>query len=174
MVFKFYFATALAIFSFNVSAQEAHPFYDTTGKHTGVFLCVPELASGIRFDMARRRWTHGQFRTNGNSIVVKVEVSGRGEVDLFGELVHVTEYAVSVSKLGEQNSEICIDNGSSKGIDVHISNNGLIRCSTGLLDFKVNLGTMRYLEVYANGYIDGRDEEGNTPAITVGKCSRID
>lgn len=34
--------------------------------------------------------------------------------------------------------------------------------------------SLRFQEFYGFGYLDGRDEPGNTPAITIGVCSEID
>jgi hypothetical protein len=38
----------------------------------------------------------------------------------------------------------------------------------------VNLSDLRYLTVYAFGYVDGPDDTKNTPSITAGLCTRID
>lgn len=34
-------------------------------------------------------------------------------------------------------------------------------------------GSMRFHELYGLGYVDGKDAPGNTPALTIGTCTRL-
>lgn len=36
----------------------------------------------------------------------------------------------------------------------------------------IDMGTMRYQELYGLGYINGNDKDGNTPSLTIGTCAR--
>lgn len=40
---------------------------------------------------------------------------------------------------------------------------------TGML---IDMGTMRYQELYGFGYINGVDKDANTPSLTIGTCAR--
>jgi hypothetical protein len=167
-------AGALALMMPAATAQAEvidHFLFDATGKHAGVYLCVPELSSGIRFDEFSKQWTHGQFTTDGKALVFKVEANGFDEVAVHDVRMRMTAYTVTVSRPGEPEASQCHPRDGEGS--VHIYNNGLTVCTTGMLDYKLNIGPMRYMEVYQHGYIDGRDEPGNTPWISVGKCSRI-
>lgn len=46
-------------------------------------------------------------------------------------------------------------------------------CTTILEEFRINVKTLRMMKVYAIGFIDGQDNNDNTPAIMVGTCSKI-
>lgn len=39
---------------------------------------------------------------------------------------------------------------------------------------EINFSELRFMNVYPRGYVDGKDQEGNTPAITVGQCVKLD
>jgi hypothetical protein len=47
-------------------------------------------------------------------------------------------------------------------------------CFSALELYTVNLNTMRFRIAYLGGYTDGRDADSDTPAITIGKCGKID
>ena len=81
-------------------------------------------------------------------------------------------YNVSRSEPSQKGSDLCSEPGDQDG-RLSIGENGVFRCEATLYEYIINLETLRFLEVYARGYVDGRDEEGNSPSITVGKCSRI-
>ena len=50
---------------------------------------------------------------------------------------------------------------------------GSFRCEIFFGEFLVNLKTKRFLKSYLFGYIDGNDNNNNTPAVTIGKCSPL-
>lgn len=165
--------TLAAIFAFSTVAQESlppHPYYEAEGKHEGVFLCVPELSGGIRFDEFSKRWTYGGFRTDGKSFVFKITPSRLMELEIGATRYRAMAYDMTVSRPGENRVDNC---RSMTGGALLTYENGLFECTTGFLDYKLNIGPMRFMEVYSHGYIDGRDQAGNTPSISVGKCSRI-
>jgi hypothetical protein len=47
-------------------------------------------------------------------------------------------------------------------------------CSASLKDYVFNLKQGRFLAVYAVGYVNGFDNNDNTPAIDGGRCTKID
>lgn len=57
---------------------------------------------------------------------------------------------------------------------IHPLRGGLFDCRAGSTDYRFNPETLRYMEIYPVGYIDGQDQENDTPYIGVGKCSKID
>jgi hypothetical protein len=37
----------------------------------------------------------------------------------------------------------------------------------------IDTTALRYQELYGLGFIDGEDKPGNTPFLTIGKCTRL-
>jgi len=53
-----------------------------------------------------------------------------------------------------------------------INNYGLLNCDLLLGSIRFNKNTLRFIETYTVGYLDG-DKNGDTPHITIGKCSPL-
>jgi hypothetical protein len=46
-------------------------------------------------------------------------------------------------------------------------------CRTKFFDFTVNVKTLRFLRVYSEGYVGGKDIGTNTPSVSGGACTRL-
>jgi hypothetical protein len=42
------------------------------------------------------------------------------------------------------------------------------------MDYQFNLRTNRFLGAYLEGYVDGKDNNDDTPFVSGGTCSKID
>ena len=108
------------------------------------YLCVPSKSTGFAFD--GRTWTNATFNIEKEKKLLKVNGNSSEWLDL-----------------GQQNGMLC---GG-------FSANGVLSCNLVFGELWFNKKTLRYMETYLAGYVDGRDEKGNTPYITIGKCSPI-
>jgi hypothetical protein len=117
------------------------------------FLCVGTKATG--FEWSGKDWVQRNFKVDDDKWLVQ-EVKPR---ELRGE-----SFNYEASKLGENRGGVACQRqkGSSR-----------ILCGGLAHGILIDVETMRYHEVYGFGYIDGQDRDGNTPAITLGKCTRI-
>lgn len=118
-------------------------------------LCVGELSTGFRLD--GKNWTIAKFNTDKDRYVVKpVKLK-----DYSGSPVNY-----EVTQLGEQYAiHECFRAEGNAGIEMVCGGLGM--------GFIVNFKTLRYQETYGIGYLDGEDKPGNTPAISIGKCSPL-
>jgi hypothetical protein len=130
----------------------------------------PRYRAGCGSMDSRANGSTGPF-VSGNFLLTVRPIS-RDKVSVFGGEVDAMTYNVSRSEPGQKGSDLCSEPGDKDG-RIPIGENGVFRCEATLYEYIINLETLRFLEVYARGYVDGRDEEGNSPSITVGKCSRI-
>jgi hypothetical protein len=109
------------------------------------YICVADSSTGFKYNSNSRIWEQTGFRVSEDKKLLK-KVGQGWEWSSFG------------STYGEKCGEI--------------NSYGLLNCDIlfGTLRFSKN--TLRYIETYTVGYIDG-DKGGNTPAITIGKCSPL-
>jgi len=113
------------------------------------YFCTGEKAVGFRLDGGD--WKNSTFNTDGDRYVIE-RMPPR--VELGGET-----FTWSVKRMGTRfNSFDCEDMGETR-----------ILCGGLGAGFVFNPMTLRYLEFYGIGYVDG-DEPGNTPNITLGTC----
>ena len=56
-----------------------------------------------------------------------------------------------------------------------IADNGLFSCRLlpGEFELKVSLENGRFLQTYSSGYVDGANNNDNTPHVEIGTCSKL-
>jgi len=150
---------------------QPHPWYDATGKHAGVYLCVPEISSGIRFDEPTKSWTYGHFATDGKSLVFTIKKDEKIKEDYVGTNYLAMTYTLEIGRLGEKSPRRCFSPDGSGHL--FISDSNTVVCWAGSIDYKLSLKTMRFMEMHPVGYVDGIDAPANDLWITVGKCNRV-
>ncbi|MER8882609.1 hypothetical protein [Mesorhizobium sp. M0816] len=152
--------------------------YDVSGQFGGSYLCIGAASGGVRFDAATGKWIQAKFGTEDDKFVVAVKPSQVKQVPVFGIPTSAMQYGISVRPLGRPASD-CSLKGIAKDIDlegptVSIFPSGRVQCTAALSDYDFNFSDLRFMLVYAVGFIDGKDDSKNTPYIEIGTCSRID
>lgn len=120
------------------------------------YLCVAELSTGVRWN--GNNWETSTFYTEKEKFVVRY-VEGHGQ--------DPTPYNYEVVRLGDEAPiHLCT---RLKVEDDFVDG---VTCGGLLHNFIMWSSTLRFQSFYGIGYLAG-DAPGNTPAITVGKCSKI-
>jgi hypothetical protein len=132
----------------------------------------------------RKEWHGASFRNEADDqLILKISAVKRKEWESFGFALSAMTYLAAVRELGKGAGVSCW--GERVGYHpadlvgyghILMSPQGEFRCEAygRHTSYKFNLGVLRYIETYLEGFIDGKDTEGNTPYVTVGKCTRID
>jgi len=116
-------------------------------------ICVSELSSG--FAWKNDGWRQTTFNVDDEKFIVQPSRSG-------------TPHEIEVLKIGKATPEYTCH---FFVLDDFISN----RATCGgigmgmLVDFK----TLRFTSVYTPGFVDGAENNDNTPNITIGKCTPL-
>jgi len=144
------------------------------GKDASYF-CISEFAGGVAYDQATKKWKGTALRTN-NKFVLRLKfVNSRVEKTFFrgDEIVH--DYNITFTETGSNSPEPCIDVRQSKP-RITVGYDGLMTCTSSLdlNEYIFNLTKNRFLATYLIGYIDGKDSNENTPAVSGGICAKID
>ena len=87
----------------------------------------------------------------------------------------ISEFEVSITKTGQNFSQPCTQGrlrSEPEALDVYDS--GYFRCTAGLIDYVFNVNTGRFLQSYLAGYVDGEDNNDNTPYVAAGTCTKLD
>ena len=123
------------------------------------WLCIPDMATGFRYDKILRKWTQSTFQTDGERMIIKKasDPQVRYEVREFGK-----DDTLPLARCQKDFTEY-----------------GFLKCEGILSEFKFNKKNMRYIRTYLAGYVEiipGNTfmKEGNdTPLIEIGRCSAI-
>ncbi|MEM5473189.1 hypothetical protein WNZ14_15780 [Hoeflea sp. AS60] len=155
-------------------AAQIDPDLDQTGKYAGVYLCLPEATGGVWYDDKSNKWLGVKFTLDNERILFKIKKGETIEkITFLGRKTTTLGYSVKLGSVGSLEENGCYRWEEFRSALVPISNEGFFRCTSNVLDYTLNLDTMRYLAVFAYGFVDGRDNNNSTPSITAGKCSKI-
>ena len=162
----------LQLWSSTAEAQEDHPYFDSSGKYSGTYLCVAAASGGVRYDENVEEWRGVSFKAD-NKVILSLTFEGHGIVESFAGRVRVAYYSSNAGNVG---SELDICNGENYDVlrRVMIFKNGSFQCRrTPFMFYNFDLGSLRFMEVYTYGYIGGADDNDDTPFIAIGECSKI-
>ena len=113
------------------------------------YMCIPEASGGLAYDKKSNSWSASKFDTGRNYIV---NVNDK----------EYPSYAATVTYPNETlPSYLCKEESSV---------NALV-CNSFLGQLNFSMGTLRYIESYMFGYVQGKDNKYNAPKVTVGTCS---
>ena len=151
-------------------------FAQNTEDYSGVYLCFEDASGCISYDDASKMWVGTKFRSDDRYILT---VKSNGLVNDFLDIPNMT-YIITWEKHGanwDPLSKGCWTE-SNKLREINPMSSwapgGDLSCNLKGGQLKVNFNTLRFLNTYLKGYIDGVDDNSNTPFINVGTCTKID
>lgn len=131
------------------------------------YFCVDEFTGGLAFDEQLKRWKSTTFRPSGRFVLSVSPMGADGKSD------RGSRYEVSIADSGSDYRIPCF-NLFSKDRIPRLNTIGEMRCYSNLQDYVFNFNTMRYLRTYQHGYVDGTENNDNTPSIAGGVCTLIE
>lgn len=163
--------TALFIIPSNALAIEGKDF-------SGSYFCTADAAGGVSYNDTSKKWEGTVFRVE-DRYILKVEFFREVKRDW---AAFNNAYFVTLSEHGNKATDILESTNYTNDNNLreinplisYISAAGSFSCQIVLGTLEVNLSTGRFLKTYNWGYVDGADNNDNTPFIQIGKCSLID
>jgi hypothetical protein len=141
------------------------------------YSCAVEATGGLAYDATIKKWKGAAFRPD-KKFMLLMEYKGRRENQPEYGKETVDDYNVEIVQSGTAEPRDCIvpdSDYSEKGWVVGVWSDGTVEnCHDFITTYKFNLRTGRFLSIYAIGYIDGKDDDSNTPVISGGTCTKID
>jgi hypothetical protein len=110
------------------------------------WLCLADSATGFAWD--GQRWIQSNFYTDKKRYIISQAERSTGFV---------------MKKVGEPYEQKC----------TAANEYGFIACDMIFGQFIFNSAHLRYLMTYPVGFIDGKDNQDNTPSIEIGSCSPL-
>lgn len=110
------------------------------------YLCISEAMGGVAYDSSTRKWEGTKFK-NSNEKIILIKKNGVWKLKNFG-----STFEKDCGKMNEF---------------------GTFRCNILFGEFLFNSKTKRFLKSFVAGYVDGEDNNDNTPAVMAGTCSPL-
>jgi hypothetical protein len=129
------------------------------------YSCIEEMSAGLTFNEATTKWDAITIRPAHKFII------GMKLIRAYGSL-QMSDYDVTITKSGTDDVASCT-NRYDVGAPVQVANDEF-GCRTKFFDFIVNVKTLRFLRIYSDGYVGGKDIGVNTPSVSGGACTKID
>jgi hypothetical protein len=155
---------AASIVFFVVSAARADNEKDAT------YYCAPQITSGVAYDERGKRWIASTFKPT-EKFVLKLQFLNEKRQAESGPGWAYYEYNVWVTREGESTPTSCKTINSAKPEIVRGTE--VLRCDAVLFELTFNMNTNRFLTAYLYGYVNGKDNNDDTPAVSVGICTKI-
>lgn len=121
-------------------------FYINNSYAQQAYVCVTNNSTGFRYNSNAQMWERAGFNVTDEKRLLKKIPSGWRWSDF----------------------------GSQSGHDCgEINSFGLLNCNILFGELRFNKNTLRFIETYTVGYIDGKNDNKNTPGISIGTCSPL-
>ena len=119
------------------------------------FICLPSSKTGFVFNVNTKNWDQANFKTSDEKKILKRN-GKKWEWRIFGRKDGWSDCG-----------------GDDFGVGEDFNSAGVIFCSVFGGHMRMNKNSLRYIETYELGFIDGKDQTGNTPLIGIGTCSPL-
>jgi len=123
----------------------------------GAYSCTAESSGGIFYNDRTKKWEGTRFRPF-SKFVLKLKYARTG--------AQGDEYAATVTSSSGSESSCA----STRTQLVQVDEVGFLACRTEFYNYKFNLKSGRFIEVYLMGYVSGRDTNDDTPMVSGGSC----
>lgn len=138
------------------------------------YYCTPEAASGLSFDNNTKKWVSARFKPD-KAFVLKFSFESSAREKMFEQAKDpstVNRFRVTSTDAGSTSDLPCFNRKNHKS-PVEIWDDGWVQCNAGLSEIIFNPETLQFLKVYLVGYVDGVDNNDDTPSLTGGVCTKI-
>lgn len=132
---------------------------------TEAYACKVEFTGGLAYDANSKSWRSTTFQPKGK-FVFRLKSVKPEKIDL-----HAVDYEATVTEAGKNREVSCV---RGKDKTTNADQDGTVSCATALFDYKFNLKNNRFLRAYLAGYVNGLNENSDTPGVSGGTCTKTD
>ena len=136
------------------------------------YYCEAQFSGGLAFSETTKRWGATTFRPSDKFVLKLKYLEKRLEKDALGKPVERYHYRITTTDAGQSDPMPCFDFRNEQAT-VWIGNGLYFNCEGVTRTYIFNLKANRFLSTYLNGFIDGVDNNDNTPFVAGGLCTLI-
>ncbi|MCA1514559.1 hypothetical protein [Bradyrhizobium sp. NBAIM01] len=137
------------------------------------YYCTNEAAGGVSYEERQSRWAGTVFRPS-KPFVLKLNYLGSSREKMYewADPSDVARFNVTVTAAGSNKDIPCYDLRDPLK-PILVWGNGWVRCESSLSEIRFNTENNRFMRAYLVGYVDGEDNNENTPSISIGVCTKL-
>jgi hypothetical protein len=128
----------------------------------GAYSCTAESSGGIVYNEKTKKWQGTSFRPL-SRFTLKLKYVRTAAIG--------DEYAASITPNSGNDVFPCISYQTQLAL---VDQMGYLSCQTAFFNYRFNLNDGRFVEAYLMGYINGRDNNDDTPVLSGGVCKKIE
>jgi hypothetical protein len=133
------------------------------------YFCAEDFVGGLSYDVSQKKWGTAKFRPEAKFVLRLKYIRSWIKDD-----ENVDDYNVIITHLGSTYNAECLDFSQSQHEVVSDRKYTNLRCRANESDYIFNLKNSRFLSVYPVGYVEGEDNNDNTPHVSGGTCTKMD
>jgi hypothetical protein len=159
-------------FLFALGLTIAPPVFAQAHPYDGSYYCVTEFSGGVAYDETLKKWESTRFRPNEKFIV---QFKYIGPHPPYAGQSYTDDYFVTITPSGSDKMEACKTYYKEASDRIEFTRDvGRGDCQTFLHRYIFGLKYKRFLRTFeSGGYVNGMDEETDTPSISGGTCTKI-
>lgn len=131
------------------------------------FFCAAEFVGGLAYNVYQKHWESATFTPTQKFVLTIKVVSTRVE-----DSESIDDLIVTVTPSGSSFAAPCSRSGGAQQSTIP-SMYGLIQCVANVTEYTINRRNNRFLASYSYGYINGKDNNDDTPTMSGGTCTKI-
>lgn len=137
------------------------------------YYCTTDAAGGVNYDKQNQRWKSANFKPD-KPFVLKLKLVGSSREKMFdwSPVSMVNRFEVLTTEAGSNFDRPCRNTKDAKS-PVEVWGDGWLFCDFNLTELRFNPSNNRFMTSYLIGYVDGDDNNENTPSISVGVCTKV-
>jgi len=143
-------------------------------RRDGTYYCTSKFMGGVAYNDELKRWEGTSFDPSYHGIfVIKLDFRETTKYSSPSTLFEYRdEYDVTITNEGSPVAASCLE---LDGKPPFINQLAVLRCNVadGLYVYKFNFANYRFIRMYTSGYVNGADNNNDTPAISGGLCTKI-
>jgi hypothetical protein len=139
------------------------------------YFCAAEVAGGLYYNSALKRWEASSFKADQKFVLRLKFLRARVQKGtfIFAAEESVTDYEVTITQSGSNFAGGCESDSGAKEITV-VNELGYVECQWSFGRLKFNLNSNRFLSAYLSGFVNGKENNDDNPAVLGGTCTKIE
>jgi hypothetical protein len=142
-------------------------------RREGTFHCTVKFTGGLEYNKALKEWQSTILKPSRDFVMkltFRQTAKGQEDSDEFvkDQTNDRDEYDVTITEEGDTP----VSCRESREKLPSINRYGFLECSRmGLIDYKFNFINHRFIQIYKGGYINGADDNNDSPKVSLGLCT---
>lgn len=136
------------------------------------YYCNAVASGGIFYNTGTAQWEPTRFKPDRKFVLKLRFLAQRQQKDLFDQLETVGDFEVTMTDAGTSRALPCANLKDFTPTNSIGKENWLV-CVSSLSEYRFDLNANRFLGAYLQGYVNGKDTNDDTPAVTAGVCTKI-